>query len=65
MREMPEFQVWLIALADALSDVFKMTVSEAQAYIRQTGEECWRESFNDGLTPKEAAAEEAWAAMWS
>jgi hypothetical protein len=65
IREMDPFDVWRIALADELSDVFKMTVSEATTYIRDTGDDCWREMFDDGMTPKEAAGEEAWAAMTS
>ena len=35
---------------------------DGEDYIRQTGDECWREMFDDGLTPTDAASEEAWAA---
>lgn len=65
MREIDPFDAWCIALADEFPTFFKMTVSEAQAYIRSTGPDCWRAMFDEGLTPKEAAGEEAWAAMMS
>jgi hypothetical protein len=32
-------------------------------YIRQTGEDCWREMYDDGMSPSEAADEEVRAAM--
>lgn len=57
------FEAWKESLATELSKAFKMTTDESVKYIRATGDNCWREAFDDGLTPKEAAAEEAWAAM--
>jgi hypothetical protein len=50
---------WLEQLAAELGKTFAM---DGKEYIRQTGEECWREMFNDGLTPADAASEEAYAA---
>lgn len=54
-----DWDQWKIELARELSRTFDMDGSE---YIRQTGEECWREMFDDGLSPADAASEEAWAA---
>lgn len=54
-----EFEQWKTELATALGKTFDMDGAE---YIRQTGEECWREMFDDGLNPAEAASEEAHAA---
>lgn len=53
------FEEWKIELEAELSRVFAMDGAE---YVRQTGEECWREMFNEGLSPKEAVSEEASAA---
>lgn len=60
-----DFAVWKKQLAIELSEVFAMSPVEAEDYIKSTGDECWQEAFNDSLTPKEAAAEEAWAALMS
>lgn len=54
------FEQWKAELADELGKAFDMNGSE---YIRQTGEECWREMYDDDLTPAEAAREEVWAAQ--
>lgn len=35
---------------------------DGEQYIRDTGDDCWREMFDDGLTPTEAANEEILAA---
>ena len=59
------FDTWKAQLATELADYFKMSMDEATKYIADTGEDCWREAFDDGVTPKEAAAEEAWAALTS
>lgn len=59
------FEDWLKQLAIELSKAFSLeggTVDGAQ-YIKDTGEDCWREIFDDGLTPAEAANEEALVAM--
>lgn len=53
------WEQWKAQLAIQLGRVFDTDGSD---YIRQTGEECWREMFEDGLTPAEAASEEAYAA---
>jgi hypothetical protein len=53
------FDEWKVALAKELGRAFDMDGLE---YIRQTGDECWREMFNDGLSPAEAASEEVHAA---
>lgn len=53
------FEQWKLELADALGRVFDMDGSE---YIRQTGDDCWREMFDDGLSPTDAAGEELYAA---
>ena len=54
-----DWEHWKAHLATALGKTFAMDGNE---YIRQTGEDCWREMFNDGLTPERAASEEAYAA---
>lgn len=50
---------WRRELAAELGRTFDI---DGLDYIRQTGNECWREMFNDGLSPAEAASEEAFAA---
>lgn len=54
-----DWEQWKAQLVTELGKTFAMDGNE---YIRQTGEECWRETFNDGLTPADAASEEAYAA---
>ena len=58
---------WLPQLAAELGRVFAMDGDEMDGteYIRQTGRECWWDMFNDGLSPAEAASEEAYAAAAS
>ena len=56
------FDQWSTELAAALTQAFDMDGAE---YIRQTGEECWREMFNDGLSPADAVSEEVYAAACS
>lgn len=53
------FDDWKQQLVDELYRVFQV---DGEAYIRNTGEGCWREAYDDGLTPREAAEEEAYAA---
>lgn len=53
------YSKWKIELSAALGKRFDMDGAE---YIRQTGDGCWREMFSDGLSPSEAAEEEAYAA---
>ena len=54
------FEQWKAELAAELGKAFDMNGFE---YIRQTGEKCWREMFDDDPTPAEAAREEVWAAQ--
>lgn len=54
-----DWEHWKAQLAVELGKTFAMDGDE---YIRQTGEECWREMFDDGMTPEDAADEEAYAA---
>ena len=58
------FEEWLTALAPELAASQSMTLDEAQAYIKDTGPECWRDMFEDELSPRDAADEEAHAAAW-
>lgn len=56
---------WLKALEPELAKVFGMTVAEAAAFIQGTGPgDCWKEMFDDGLSPSDAADAEADAAEW-
>ena len=52
------FDQWKSELAKELGKVFGFSLDEGERYIAATGEDCWRESFDDGLSPKEAAGEE-------
>ncbi|MBR2118481.1 MAG: hypothetical protein IJ935_07385 [Afipia sp.] len=54
-----DFADWMKALATELGKTFSMDGAE---YIRQTGEECWHAMFEDGMSPEDAAGEEAYAA---
>lgn len=56
------FEEWKVELAAKLGVAFSMDGTE---YIRQTGEACWREMFDDGLSPDEAVSEEYAAAAES
>lgn len=56
------FDQWKFELAAELGRTFDM---DGATYIKQTGEECWREMFDDGLSPIGAAGEEAYAAACS
>lgn len=51
--DMPTFELWLAEL-DALAAAEGCDTP----YTQQTGPECWRESYDDGMTPAEAWAEE-------
>jgi len=55
------FWFWKIRLYGELARVFGMSWFEGRDYVRQTGSDCWREMFDTGLTPSEAAYEEATA----
>jgi hypothetical protein len=54
-----EFENWKTELAAELGRVFAM---DGAAYIRETGDDCWREMFDDGLSPADAAREEKYSA---
>ena len=56
------FENWKGRLIMELTGAMKMTIVEARDYVRATGDECWREDYDDGMTPREAADEEAHAA---
>ncbi len=55
-----DFENWKTELTAELGRVF---ATDGADYIRQTGEDCWREMFEDGLSPADAAREEAWSAV--
>jgi hypothetical protein len=57
-RSATNFEEWKEALALSLSLAFD---TDGRDYIRQTGDACWREMYDDELTPDEAAQEEVWA----
>jgi hypothetical protein len=58
------FEEWKAQLAIELGKTFDIEGRPVvgKQYIEDTGDECWREMFDDGLTPAEAASEEAQAA---
>jgi len=43
---MLDFETWLEELAIALGELLQCDGAE---YIRQTGKECWRDAYEDGL----------------
>jgi hypothetical protein len=57
------FEEWKTLLAVELSKAFDLQggVVDGVQYIKDTGDDCWREMFDDGLTPVEAADEEIYA----
>lgn len=57
------FEEWKKQLAIELSRVMVVDKVDGADYIRQTGDDCWREMFDDGLSPADAASEELCAAM--
>jgi len=59
------FEEWKRDLAGELAAMFGWHGYEGVDYIIKTGDVCWREMFDDGLTPKEAAIEEVQAAAES
>ncbi len=58
------FEQWKDQLAIELSKTFDLEGGkvDGEQYIKDTGDDCWREMFEDGLTPADAATEEAIAA---
>ena len=55
------FEQWKDQLAIELSKTFDLDGGkvDGEQYIKDTGDDCWREMFEDGLTPADAATEEA------
>jgi len=48
------FDEWLVQLKAELTRLF----GDGEEYVRQTGLDCWKEMFDEGLSAKEAAHEE-------
>jgi hypothetical protein len=51
-----DFEAWLAAV-----DVLANAAGGTGSYTQQTGIECWRDSYEDDLTPEDAWWEEVWA----
>lgn len=51
------FNEWLEQLAVALGKILQC---DGHEYIYQTGKECWKEAYIDGLSPQYVAEEEAY-----
>lgn len=60
----PDFETWKRLLAVELAKTFDWEGGkvDGEQYIKDTGDDCWREAFDDGLSPADAASEEANAA---
>lgn len=54
-----DFDAWMKDLTARLGETFGMDGAE---YVRQTGVECWREMYDDGMSPEDAVSEEVSAA---
>jgi hypothetical protein len=56
-----EFEKWKAQLAVELSKTFDLEGGQVDGakYIEATGDDCWREMFDDELTPADAAREDA------
>jgi hypothetical protein len=61
MEKPMTFEEWKAQLAVELSKTFDLEGGKVngEQYIRDTGDDCWREMFDDGLSPADAASEEA------
>lgn len=53
------FDQWKRELALELETALGMSPGSGETYIQMTGEECWLVMFKDGLSPADAAYEEA------
>ena len=51
---MDTFEEWKTRLIGELTNLF----GNGEEYIRQTGDDCWKEMYDDGLSVYEAAHEE-------
>jgi hypothetical protein len=56
------FEQWKVALAIELERQFGWEPFEGTQYVAKTGDACWREMFDDEMTPADAAGEEVLAA---
>lgn len=48
-----DFTEWLAELKREYAKQSDMTAEEADAYVEGCGLECWRESYDDEMTPAE------------
>ena len=56
--ELAPFPQWLDQLADAFASLADMSKDEAANMIDGCGQECWREMYDEGYSPRDAAREE-------
>lgn len=54
----PAFDKWLSDLVNHLVVMCEYTPEQAKAYVTDQPE-CWRDFFDDGYTPQDAAFEDA------
>jgi phage FluMu protein gp41 len=59
------FEEWKEAVAAGLAKMYGETLQWARDYVRDVGDECWREHFDDELTPDDMIDAEADAARWA
>lgn len=60
------YEQWRTDLVECLKELYGATTEEMQRYVEQTdSDNAWREMFDDGLTPDDAADEERHAAIWA
>ena len=52
------FEQWLAVLAHEFGRVYGMNLATAERYIRNTEPESWRDAFEAGVSPADAADEE-------
>lgn len=53
------FDAWKRELGVELERLLGMLPGDGANYITMTGDACWREMFDDGLSPMDAAEQEA------
>lgn len=56
------FKEWLSAI-DVLADAEGGRGKDGRSYTQATGTDCWREAFDDGLSPADAWHEEKLAGV--
>lgn len=54
------FDEWLAAI-DTLADAEGARGKDGRSYTQMTGRDCWKEGFDDGLSPDDAWSEEKFA----